>query len=170
MVNEAPKTIASFARNRLRARLLFLGLCERETLHFCWYTWPIPILTEARVLEMVNEASKTIASFAPNRLRARLMSVGLFERGTRHFCWYTWPKTYSNRSPCPENGQWSPRNDIELRSQSATRGFCPWGYVKVRTTVEAIHVRMKIVARMIFPEHVHCILPQPVASVALYLQ
>jgi hypothetical protein len=93
------------------------------------------ILTEDRVLKMVNEGPKTIASFDRNRLRARLLSVGLCERGTRNFCWYTWPKTYSNRSPCSENGQWSPQNDSQLRSQSATSGYSPWGYMKVRTTV-----------------------------------
>jgi hypothetical protein len=50
-----------------------------------------PCLTEVRVEKMVNEAPKTIASFAPNRLRARLLSVGLRDRGTqnigmRYFC------------------------------------------------------------------------------------
>jgi hypothetical protein len=83
MVNEAPKTIASFARNRLRAVrawLLSLGLCERGTQNISIDTHDLkPILTEVRVLKMVNEAPKTIASFARNRLRAWLLSVRLCE-------------------------------------------------------------------------------------------
>ena len=78
---------------------------------------------------MANEAPKMIASFARNRLSARLLSVGLRDRGTQNIRMYS-----DHRNP------------------------------------EAIHVRLKIVARMIFAEHVPCILPQPVASVTPYLQ
>jgi len=72
MVKEAPKTIASFARNRLRARLLSVGFTHD----------PKPI--KVRVVTIVNEAPKTIASFARNRLRARLLSVGLRDRETQN--------------------------------------------------------------------------------------
>jgi hypothetical protein len=73
MVNEATKTIASFARNRL----LSVGLCERGTQNIPIYTHDLkPILTEVRVLKIVNEAPETIASFARNRL----LSVGLCEK------------------------------------------------------------------------------------------
>jgi hypothetical protein len=45
-----------------------------------------PILTEVRVVKMVNEAPKTIASFARNRLRAlraRLKSPWAYVREER---------------------------------------------------------------------------------------
>jgi hypothetical protein len=46
-----------------------------------------PILTKVRVVKMFNEAPKTIASEARYRLRAlcaRLLSVGLRDRGTQN--------------------------------------------------------------------------------------
>jgi hypothetical protein len=43
-----------------------------------------PILTEVRVLKIVSEVPKTITSLARNRLRARLLSVGLCKRGTQN--------------------------------------------------------------------------------------
>jgi len=79
MVNEAPKTIASFARNRLCARLLSVGLREVIGGLFCCYKSLQTFVTEVRVVGMVNEAPKTIVSFARNRKCARLLSVGLRE-------------------------------------------------------------------------------------------
>jgi hypothetical protein len=43
-----------------------------------------PILTKVRVVKIVNKAPKTIASIACNRLRPRLLSVGLRDRGTQN--------------------------------------------------------------------------------------
>jgi hypothetical protein len=64
MVNEALKTIASLARNRLRARLLSLGLRDRGTqnigMRFLVDAHDIkPIPTEVRVVKMVNGHTAT---------------------------------------------------------------------------------------------------------------
>jgi hypothetical protein len=63
MVNEAPQTIASFARNRLRARLLSVGLCDRGPQNIPIDTHDLKfILTRVRVLKIVNEAPTTRAA------------------------------------------------------------------------------------------------------------
>jgi hypothetical protein len=43
-----------------------------------------PILTEVRIVKTVNEAAKTIASFARNRLRAWLKCPWSCERGMQN--------------------------------------------------------------------------------------
>jgi hypothetical protein len=45
-----------------------------------------PILTEVRVVKMVNEAPKTIGSFARNLLRARLKYLCGYVREEREIC------------------------------------------------------------------------------------
>jgi len=61
---------------------------------FCCYKSLQTLLTEVRVAGMVNEAPKTIASFARNRLCARLLSVGLREVIGGQFCCYKSLQTF----------------------------------------------------------------------------
>jgi len=87
MANEAPETIASFARNRLRARLKCRWSYVREEREVFKFGMTLATLlrhryirsndlkhnlTEVRLLKMVNEAPETMASFARNWLSARL--------------------------------------------------------------------------------------------------
>ena len=102
-----------------------------------------------------------------------------------NFCWYTWPKTYSNLSPFFKNGHWSAQNDSELRSQSATRAATVRGVVWVFQLIHmtylknnlfgppssrAILVRMKMKAHLECPAHVARILAKSVEFQTPYSQ
>jgi hypothetical protein len=75
-----------------------------------------PRLREAVVTSRKWRYSRRLFNLKHNLTEDRVLKIKWC-----NFCWYTWPKTYSNLSPCFKNGQWSPQNYSERCSQSATQ-------------------------------------------------